>query len=701
MKDKQIGNARPPSQAVAAQVKGAASEGMRLQNPLKSVGLKLFLTFFLSIVVFVLAVGYMSYKMSGDIVKDKVSITTEETIIQSNGRLDLLLTNFSSKSMQVILDKDLLELMEKLNAGVADDFERFETQRNIQTELTNLMFSEDAIQSVHIYMENGIDISTGTSSEAAPRQTDWYERAQAANGAVVWMPVRKEGYATKGTATFGLSRKLLNPISSTVVGVLMIELKYNAFENQLKTVNHDEGSNVLLIDENNNISYAHDNTLVGSPVAIDMSLLPDTSGRIEGLDHSGADALLTYSRSTVTGWILVGTVPVHKLVEDAGQILNNTLIVAAIAAVFAMVIGFVLARTIGGPLVKLRNLMKQGENGDLRVRSQVKSSDEIGQLSKSFNEMMEKITLLVRQTNLSAQQVLDNSGELLDASKKTAVAAKEISVATEEIAGGASTLAVEAERGNDLTNHIGVQMRQVIEANVQMGSSAADVERVSLQGIEYMSQLIVKTNSTEEMTRSMVEKVDRLKESTTSIRKILEMLNSITKQTNILSLNATIEAARAGAAGKGFMVVADEIRKLADQSRQSIDVVGQITETIQTEIDETVQVLSEAYPLFQEQITSVKEADGIFKNVQSNMGGFIRQLDSVTESIQQLDQSQLTLSEAMSSVSAVSQQSSATSEEVASLSNEQLGVSEGLVTLAERLRTLSNSLKESLSRFTV
>ncbi|MEX2414507.1 MAG: methyl-accepting chemotaxis protein, partial [Paenibacillaceae bacterium] len=155
------------------------------------------------------------------------------------------------------------------------------------------------------------------------------------------------------------------------------------------------------------------------------------------------------------------------------------------------------------------------------------------------------------------------------------------------------------------------------------------------------------------------------------------------------------------AAGKGFMVVADEIRKLADQSRQSIGIVGQITDTIQQEIDETVDVLSEAYPLFQEQIASVKEADLIFKNVQNNMGGFIDQLDGVTESIQQLEQSQLTLSEAMSSVSAVSQQSSATSEEVASLSSEQLNVSQGLVQLAEKLETLSNDLKKSLSSFTV
>jgi methyl-accepting chemotaxis protein len=244
-------------------------------------------------------------------------------------------------------------------------------------------------------------------------------------------------------------------------------------------------------------------------------------------------------------------------------------------------------------------------------------------------------------------------------------------------------------------------MKTVVQSNLEMGQAASGVHQSSEQGIQYMSELIMKTNKTEQMTRSMVEKVDKLKDSTRSIRKILDVLGNISKQTNILSLNATIEAARAGVAGKGFMVVADEIRKLADQSRQSIEVVGQITETIQREIDETVSVLSDAYPIFQEQIVSVKEADSIFKQVQTQMGGFIHQLDGVTDSIQKLDRSQHVLSDAMSNVSAVAEQSSATSQEVASLSAEQTNISSGLVKLSDTLEELSNSLKESLSKFSV
>jgi methyl-accepting chemotaxis protein len=680
-------------------VTGQAKQ-VRMQNPIKSVGLKLFLIIFLSIVFFVLIVGLLGYNTSKNIIKDKVADSSLETIKQANGKLDFMLQSYEQISLQVMINKDLNAMYSTLLNGQGDEYEQLTTTRTLTDSLNTYLFADDNIISIQLYFVNGKVLSTGGNLQTMEqvKEIPWYIKTQEANGKVTWLPSIVEGYS-KTRPSFALARKIVNPISSLDIGVVLIELKTEAFSKQLEGL-AGGGNHLFMIDGDQNMTYADEVANISLPTKLKLPEGKDTHF-YESSGQYAESALIAYDKSTVTGWSLVGTYPVDTLVKDANAILKQTFIIALLAALVAVGIGFMVARMIGRPLVQLRNLMKEGEQGNLRVRTNIRSKDEIGQLGQSFNEMMERITILVKQTNHSAQEVLVNAEELLDSSKRTAISAKEISVATEEIAGGASTLAVEAERGNDLTNHISGQMLQVVEANLLMGNSASEVRRVSEQGIEYMSQLISKTSSTEKMTRSMVEKVDKLKESTNSIRKILDVLSNVSKQTNILSLNATIEAARAGAAGKGFMVVADEIRKLADQSRQSIGIVGQITETIQQEIDETVDVLSEAYPLFQEQIASVKEADLIFKNVQSNMGGFIDQLDGITGSIQQLEQSQVTLSEAMSSVSAVSQQSSATSEEVASLSSEQLNVSEGLVQLAEKLEALSNDLKKSLSSFTV
>lgn len=666
-------------------------------NPSKSVGGKIFVAFFVSIVLLVLIVGIISYQISSNVIQNSVSDALKQTLIQASERLDMTYERYESMSLEFILDRNLNDLFGEYIAG--DLGERITLRRTLDDRVSGMVFSDDALQAIHIIELNGdVSHSIGSSlRNSNVAEEEWFQQTLEKDGRAHWMETRPEGYSADARNTFAIARKIKHVSRNHDIGVVVLEININAIGNQLERISFGDSGELYVVDGEGNIMFSFANEQIGGALAL-------TESGKEGivLDEEGQERLAVQEKSrTSNGWSVIGTVLVGELVADARGIFTATITVAILAAILAAIIGYAIAQLIGGPLRHLSSLMEEGAQGNLSVRTQFKHRDEIGQLGKSFNEMMEQITELVRQTNDSAQNVLETAIRLSDVSKQTAASAKEISVASEQIAGGAMTLASEAERGNELTQGIGERMKAVIESNMVMGQSANEVRLSSEQGAQYMATVIEKTNETEEMTRSMVEKVDRLKESTTSIRKILDMLNNITKQTNILSLNATIEASRAGAAGKGFMVVADEIRKLADQSKESIDVVGEITETIQREIDETVQVLSEAYPIFQEQTRSVKEADTIFHNVQQQMNEFIKNLDEVTSSVQQLEEAQTVLSEAMSNVSAVSQESSATSEEVASLTTEQLKVSDGLVQLSEQLESLSKSLKESLSRFKI
>ena len=677
-------------------------------NPLKSIGMKLFLIIFLSIVLCVSSVGLYSYNTSKDIIESKVADATHQTLIKSRENLDLILQGYVNLSTQLFLDSDLIEQLETLvsNTTLAE-FERLELYKTLRAKIDTYTYSNEDIWAIHIYipvLETAIT-TTGKIDSTIVEQS-WYEEAFNLGGAPLWMDTLLNGYIQSKNADdvdgkFAFARQIRNPATSTDLGMMIVEIRADILGRELAKIELGEGAQLSLVNSEGQYMQSENPELIGQVAPISVGKVNTVKEGIGTLTLVDGDQLVIHDKSDIIEWTMIGSVPIDILTKDAAGIFRATLWMTLFSALLALLISYVVMRIVARPLVHLRNLMKQGEEGNLLVRMNFRSSDEIGQLAQSFNQMMEQITVLVKQTSISAQEVLERAGELSEASQKTALSAKEISVATEEIASGASTLATEAERGNDLTSHVSIQMRSVVEANMRMGTSAIDVRNVSEQGTSYMVDLIKKTYITEEKTRTMVEKVDRLKDSTASIRKIIEVLNNLSKQTNILSLNATIEAARAGAAGKGFMVVADEIRKLADQSRQSINVVAEIAETIQTEIVQTVGVLSEAYPMFQEQIVSVKEAESIFQDVQNHMSGFIDQLDSVTESIQQLEQSQFILSGTMSSVSAVSEQSSATSEEVASLCNEQLNVSQGLVLLAERLNSLSSSLKETLSRFTV
>lgn len=684
----------------------ASTNTQRSFNPAKSVSVKLFLIFFSCIVILVLAVGVFSYIESKSIIKTKVAEATEKTIQLAGSNTEQALKIYEDITMQMLTDQDFMKSLRAITDTSLGAYDQLQAQQSASTRLSSFFSGKNDVSSAVLigFGDNnkniGTDSGTTTVRENAKTQ-EWYKKIVEGDGAAVWLPTTSESYWGNIRGVFGMGRLLKDISTGSKQFVLLVELKEKMLHAGLENLNKEGEAPVVIIDESGNLVRTPVPDLIGKPFDVlltkDDQKLGETSA--ESLTIDGK--LTVFKKLSVSPWTVATAVPVSNLVEDAKAIRDLTVIMVLVAMGFALASGFLVALMVGRPLVSLRNLMQEGEKGNLTVRTRFTSRDEIGQLGLSFNQMMEQITKLVTQTNHSAQEVLNTSNVLLNVSKQTAISAKEIAVATEEIANGASSLAVEAEKGNTITYEIGLKMREMAKANEEMNHATVQVEQVSERGTVYMSDLIARTNDTEQMTRNMVEKVDHLKESTSSIRKILDMLNNISKQTNILSLNATIEAARAGAAGKSFMVVADEIRKLAEQSKQSIEIVGQITDTIQREIDETVTALSDAYPVFQQQISSVKEADLIFGQVREQMDGLNGRLKSVNTSLESLEESQSTLTDAMSNVSAVSEESSATSEEVASLSNEQLNVSEGLVKLSESLETLSVSLQEQLKKFSV
>lgn len=683
-----------------------SSSGLRLKgNPLQSVGIKLFGYIIGGILACVITMGVLAYNESKDLIESKVSDTSQQTLNQLGINLSNIMKTYDDITLQVIVDSEFHENVDTI-IDSQDEFTRFNSIKKLTEKMQRLILGNENITGMALIpLTDKLTIITAGSSQLSKveqlAEEDWVEQVKESQGRTLWLPTRSGALTHSGTVpSFGISRLARNTSSSAAHYILLLDVSTKGIMEEINKVSLGEGSAITIVNGNNEYMVSEDVTQINQLAPFQLDTENHASTRVT-LENQG-EVLLMSSALEFNHWHLSGIIPVNELIKDADVIRQLTVTVSIAAAAIAVLIAFVVMMTISRPLVKLRDAMIDGAKGDLTVRSPIgKRKDEIGQLSTSFDQMMLQIRSLATQTKDSAEAVLITAGSLSDASYKTSNSAKEIAVATEEIASGSTSLAVEAERGNDLTVMINDQMQHVLVANQEMVQSAYDVESASKQGTAYMAELIEKTGMTEEMTREMVDKVDSLKDSTRSIVQILDVLNAVTKQTNILSLNATIEAARAGTAGRGFMVVANEIRGLADQSTQSIDVVAQITDRIQNEIAETVEVLSKAYPMFQEQISSVKEANSIFISVQMQMNGLIQRLEEVTQSVNKLEASQTVLNEAMTNVSAVAQQSSATSEEVASLSTEQLSISENLVALSAQLNNVSSKLKESLTQFKV
>lgn len=677
------------------------TKDMEWADPRKSVSIRLFLIFFIAIMFFVLTIGILSYQMAKNTIENNAEKANLETVTQTTQKLDIVFEKFQDNIQQMFLDDEMQSSIMNVSLSNASEYDRFTATNKMRTRLNALTFSTKGISAVYMVSEDDKFSPVTSGAVDQPfidtiKQQDWFQELSKTSK-IAWINVPDQ----TGTPIFRLARSVQS-VNTMKRFVLVTDLNLDILKGYVQELQLGEGAKIQILSPDNVVVASSVKGEEGKPTEFDISKAVEQGIQsTKTKDANGNSVLTVFNEQKTSGWKLLASIPTAELTKDARGIMLTTYISAGVVAIIAILIGIWMVRMIGRPLVKLKDLMEEGAKGNLNVRMKVTSRDEIGLLTGSFNTMMEQITTLVEQTNLSAQDVLETATELTDASNKTAMSAKEIAIATEEIANGATSLANEAERGNELTDNIGRQMEKVVEANKEMSASAHEVEQSSQLGTKHLDNLLHKTNSTVEIIQSLTDKVNTLKTSTASVMKVLDVMQNITQQTNILSLNATIEAARAGVAGRGFMVVADEIRQLADQSRESIKMVGKITDQISTEMNQTVEALMDANPLFEEQIQSVKETSKIFVSVQQKMEGFVDHLSMVTSSIDELNQSQSVMSEAMSNVSAVAEESSATSEEVASLSNEQENVGNHLVELSKKLENVSLGLKDTLTKFTV
>ncbi|OAB45876.1 histidine kinase [Paenibacillus antarcticus] len=672
----------------------------------KSIGMKLFVILFCGIVALSTILGLSSYQLSKGIIKDEVSLASSQAIVQAADKLDFLFLQYEALSKQLAVDSDLKHDLETINQAGIGTLEKRNLEEGIRSKLSSISGSDSRLLGVRLVKENLVEVDSYKSTGISGVRSDddiqaKMKEIEEAKGQIVWFPTSRKGFFNSyAEPALTMGRLLRNMNHPEAEYILLFEIKEKSIAEMLSNLQIGVSGQVEVITDSNRIVHAKDNSLLELQSFIHIN--KESAGgetTFTADDEEGIEQLVVYKTLKTTKWTMMGYAPISDFVKGTNQLLYVTLIVILLSVMFALFIGYYVFLNVGRPLAKLCNLMEEGERGNLQVRTTFQSEDEIGRLGSSFNQMMHQIGMLVDQTNRSAQEVLETADELTKVSKSTSLSAGEIADASREIAVGASNLAMEAESESMLAEHIAEKIHKVSTSNYAMEQLAHRVLQVSGQGSDYMDQLVHKTDGIVGMNRAIVSQAEVLKKSTASIQKILELMSNLTQQTNILSMNATIEAARAGEAGRGFMVVANEIRNLADSSKQSIQTVAEITDEIRRGIEHTTASLNAVSPVMAEQLVSVKEASTMFQNVKQEMDDFLTEIDNSSIAVKELIESQRLLSVSITCISAVVEETSASTEEVASMSSQQYVVSEKLVGLSNRLEEMSETFKHVLVKF--
>ncbi len=419
------------------------------------------------------------------------------------------------------------------------------------------------------------------------------------------------------------------------------------------------------------------------------------------VSYEGADYLFTYSRIEGTNMLVCAMVPQKEIMAGAQAILRYTLIAVAICAVIAIVVGSVLASGISKAIRKVNRVLKKTSDGDLTGQISMKRKDEFNVLSSSITNMIGSMKdLILKMTNVSghvsdsAVQVGTNSEVLLEVTK-------DITEAVDYINSGISRQAQDTESCLEQMNGLAERINVVHENTDEISEIAQEAQGAIENGMVIVANLGEKVQGTTEVTETIIREIRELNKESIAINSIIGTINEIAEQTNLLSLNASIEAARAGEAGRGFAVVSEEIRKLAEQSGNAGNQIGEIINHIQERLAATIETAGLAGESVAFQTEALNNTVDVFKNISQQVSKLAEDVEKITQSVGGIEQAKEDTMNAIESISTTSNQTESASEELARSTEKQLQAVEVLNDAVKRLQMDAEDLDTSVSIFKV
>ena len=350
-------------------------------------------------------------------------------------------------------------------------------------------------------------------------------------------------------------------------------------------------------------------------------------------------------------------------------------VASAVCLLLLVVIWFLTRHFVTAPLEQLTDGLRdiaRGE-GDLTRRLPVRGNDEIGQASAIFNEMMENFCRLVRQVSESASQV---------------------STQAHELSASARRLAEGSHRQNERSLQAASSMESMLGSISSIAESAdlvhqqsQDSLRRAEEGNRSLSRLLSEMNDVEQTVRLMAESVNEFVRSTDAISQMTQEVKGIAEQTNLLALNAAIEAARAGEAGRGFAVVADEVRKLAEKSAQSANEIDRITATLATQSASVHRAIGDGMEHLAASQSTITSVADILQATNGSVAEVGHGLDAIASATDAQRQTSSSVAGSIDEISSSARENNQTVEQTASA--------------AQSLESLASGLQAMVGRFKV